>query len=101
MVRASLGGMLSPVKRLPAESFLSMHYLMASYWQNASNLTPVQSSQSGAWNMQVGIDSFAAAFTEDSRAIRPSERLRNLVEQIEHADQVGLDSFGVGEHHRA
>ncbi len=26
--------------------------------------------------------------------------LRNLVEQIGHADQVGLDSFGVGEHHR-
>jgi len=51
--------------------------------------------------VQVGIDSFAAAFTADSRAIRPSERLRNLVEQIEHADQVGLDSFGVGEHHRA
>ena len=29
-----------------------------------------------------------------------SDRLRNLVEQIEHADQVGLDVFGVGEHHR-
>jgi probable LLM family oxidoreductase len=26
--------------------------------------------------------------------------LRNLVEQIEHADQVGLDVFGIGEHHR-
>jgi len=51
--------------------------------------------------VQVGIDSFAAAFTDDSRAISPSERLRNLVEQIEHADRVGLDSFGVGEHHRA
>ena len=49
--------------------------------------------------MQVGIDSFAAAF-DDSRAVSPQERLRNLVEQIEHADQVGLDAFGVGEHHR-
>ncbi len=29
-----------------------------------------------------------------------SDRLRNLVEQIEHADQVGLDVFGIGEHHR-
>jgi alkanesulfonate monooxygenase SsuD/methylene tetrahydromethanopterin reductase-like flavin-dependent oxidoreductase (luciferase family) len=50
--------------------------------------------------MQVGIDSFAAAFDDSSRAVSPQGRLRNLVEQIEHADQVGLDTFGVGEHHR-
>ncbi|HMG18184.1 MAG TPA: LLM class flavin-dependent oxidoreductase, partial [Gemmatimonadales bacterium] len=50
--------------------------------------------------MQVGIDSFAAAHDEASRAISPAERLRDLVEEIEHADQVGLDSFGIGEHHR-
>src|SRR5580765_8375380 len=50
--------------------------------------------------MQVGVDSFAAAFDEASQAVSASERLRNLVEQIEHADQVGLDVFGVGEHHR-
>ena len=50
--------------------------------------------------MQVGIDSFAAAFGDASLAVNPSERLRNLVEQIERADQVGLDVFGVGEHHR-
>jgi probable LLM family oxidoreductase len=50
--------------------------------------------------VQIGIDSFAAAFDDTSLAIDPSDRLRNLVEQIEHADQVGLDSFGIGEHHR-
>ena len=50
--------------------------------------------------MQVGIDSFAAAFDENSRALSPADRLRQLVEQIEHADEVGLDAFGVGEHHR-
>lgn len=50
--------------------------------------------------MQVGIDSFAAAYTESSRAAAPSDRLRELVQQIEHADQVGLDVFGIGEHHR-
>jgi probable LLM family oxidoreductase len=50
--------------------------------------------------MQVGIDSFAAAFEETSRAVNPSERLQDLVKQIERADQVGLDAFGVGEHHR-
>jgi probable LLM family oxidoreductase len=50
--------------------------------------------------MQVGIDSFAAAFDDASFAVSPSERLQDLVEQIERADQVGLDVFGVGEHHR-
>jgi probable LLM family oxidoreductase len=50
--------------------------------------------------MQIGIDSFAAAYDDASLALNPSERLRNLVEQIEHADQVGLDVFGIGEHHR-
>src|SRR2546422_10567881 len=50
--------------------------------------------------MQVGIDTAAAAFDETSRAINPAERLQDLVKQIEHADQLGLDAFGVGEHHR-
>src|SRR5258705_11433689 len=50
--------------------------------------------------MEIGIDSFAAAFTEASRTVSASERLRNLIEKIERAAQVGLDSFGIGEHHR-
>ena len=50
--------------------------------------------------MQIGIDSFAAAHDDASRTVSDSDRLRNLIEQIEHADQVGLDVFGIGEHHR-
>src|SRR5258707_5971536 len=50
--------------------------------------------------MEVGIDTAAAAVDESSRALNPSDRLRHLVEQIEHADEVGLDAFGIGEHHR-
>src|SRR5205814_6919962 len=50
--------------------------------------------------MQVGIDSFAAAFDENNRALNAADRLRQLVEQIQHADEVGLDAFGIGEHHR-
>ena len=50
--------------------------------------------------MQVGVDSFAAAHSDETLAVSPSERLRNLVEQIERADQVGLDVFRIGEHHR-
>src|SRR5256714_5008774 len=50
--------------------------------------------------MQIGIDSFAAAYDDTSLAVSASERARNLIEQIEYADQVGLDVFGIGEHHR-
>jgi probable LLM family oxidoreductase len=50
--------------------------------------------------VQIGIDSFAAAHTDTSRTLSAAERVRNLIEEIEHADQVGLDVFGIGEHHR-
>ncbi len=53
--------------------------------------------------MQIGIDSFAAAIKdpETGITIAPSDRLHNLLEEIELADQVGLDVFGIGEHHRS
>jgi alkanesulfonate monooxygenase SsuD/methylene tetrahydromethanopterin reductase-like flavin-dependent oxidoreductase (luciferase family) len=50
--------------------------------------------------VQIGIDRFAAAHDDNSRALSPMQRLRSLIDQIEHADQVGLDGFGIGEHHR-
>lgn len=50
--------------------------------------------------MQVGIDSFAAAYTDASRAVSPSDRLRDMLKEIEQADRVGLEVFGIGEHHR-
>src|SRR5436853_4182837 len=50
--------------------------------------------------MQIGVDSFASAIGDTSVVSSPAERLRDLLEEIEHADQVGLDVFGIGEHHR-
>ncbi|TVP39170.1 LLM class flavin-dependent oxidoreductase [Candidatus Nitrosocosmicus arcticus] len=50
--------------------------------------------------MQVGIDSFAAFHDDTKKSASSSERLQRLVEQIEYADKIGLDVFGVGEHHR-
>jgi probable LLM family oxidoreductase len=52
--------------------------------------------------MQLGIYTFAEA-TPDSatgRMVSPAERLHDLMEEIALADAVGLDVFGVGEHHR-
>ncbi len=52
--------------------------------------------------MQIGIDSFAAAVPDLATGIAPTpaQRLGHLLEEIELADQVGLDAFGLGEHHR-
>lgn len=52
--------------------------------------------------MEIGIDSFAAVVSDPDTGISlsASERLSNLVEEVEAADRAGLDSFGVGEHHR-
>ena len=49
--------------------------------------------------MQLGLYSFAET-SLDSKGTSTARRLRDLIEEIELADQVGLDVFGVGEHHR-
>src|SRR5437660_217694 len=53
--------------------------------------------------MQLGIYSFGEMTPDPKtgRTIGARERLRRLVEEIELADRLGLDVFGVGEHHRA
>lgn len=52
--------------------------------------------------MQIGIDSFAAVYPDPRTGKAPTavERLRDLLDEIELADETGLDAFGVGEHHR-
>ncbi len=48
--------------------------------------------------MELGIYSFGEV--PDATAHSAARRLRELIEEITLADQVGLDVFGVGEHHR-
>ncbi len=51
---------------------------------------------------EIGLYSFAE-LTPDPHTghlISPAERMRDLLEAIELADRVGLDVFGLGEHHR-
>jgi len=52
--------------------------------------------------MELGFYTFAdvMASPQTGETISPAQRLRDLLEEIELADQVGLDVFGVGEHHR-
>jgi probable LLM family oxidoreductase len=52
--------------------------------------------------LQIGIDSFAAAIPDPVTGVALSavERMHHLLEEMELADQAGLDVFGIGEHHR-
>ena len=52
--------------------------------------------------MQIGIDSFVATNADPVTGVAPSpvQRISDLLEEITLADTVGLDVFGIGEHHR-
>ena len=52
--------------------------------------------------MELGLYTFADVSPDPltGRTITPAERLRNLIEEATLADEVGLDVFAIGEHHR-
>jgi probable LLM family oxidoreductase len=52
--------------------------------------------------MEIGIDSFAATIPDPrtGQTMSASDRIEKLLEEVETADRVGLDIFGIGEHHR-
>src|ERR1700689_3034496 len=52
--------------------------------------------------IEIGIDSFAATIPDPAtgKTLPPVERMEKLLAEVETADRVGLDVFGVGEHHR-
>jgi len=51
--------------------------------------------------MEIGIDSFAAVMSgKKDRSISDAQAIRELVDRIVWAEEVGLDVFGIGEHHR-
>lgn len=53
--------------------------------------------------MEIGIHSFAALLPQAATGIvpTPAERLAALLKEIAIADEVGIDVFGIGEHHRS
>src|SRR3954447_17173042 len=46
--------------------------------------------------MELGV----ATFADVHAGVSPEQRMRQLIEEVELADQLGLDVFAVGEHHR-
>ncbi len=58
--------------------------------------------RNGTHGVEIGLYSFAER-TRDPRTghlVSAEQRLADLLEEMELADQVGLDVFGIGEHHR-
>lgn len=52
--------------------------------------------------LQVGIDTFGDTQTTlTGEPVTPAQTIRNIVEQATLADELHIDAFGVGEHHRA
>jgi probable LLM family oxidoreductase len=53
--------------------------------------------------LELGLYTFAEVThdVQSGRAPTPAERLADLLEEVQLADELGLDVFGVGEHHRA
>lgn len=53
--------------------------------------------------MEIGVDSFAAILPDPTTGRLPSatDRMSDLLEEVEVAERAGLDVFGIGEHHRA
>jgi len=52
--------------------------------------------------MEIGVYTFVENTPDPAtgRTLSPAQRLRDLIEEVELADQVGLEVFGIGEHHR-
>jgi probable LLM family oxidoreductase len=52
--------------------------------------------------MEIGLDSFVAATIDrkTGQVIEPARHLDQLLDAVTLADEVGLDVFGIGEHHR-
>lgn len=67
------------------------------------SVSPQQAvSVTSTQRFELGLYSFAELTPDPltGTILSPAERLRDLLEEIELADQVGLDVYGLGEHHR-
>jgi predicted amino acid dehydrogenase len=69
---------------------------------STQSITPIADIRTGNGAFELGLYSFAELTPDPATGtmVSPAQRLHNLIETIELADQVGLDVFGLGEHHR-
>ena len=51
--------------------------------------------------MELGVGMFGDNhYDKDGKPQSPQQRLQDLIEEIKLMDEVGLDFYGIGEHHR-
>jgi len=50
--------------------------------------------------VELGVTTFAETYPESGELISHGERLRRVLEEVKLAEDVGLDVYGIGEHHR-
>src|SRR5262249_3235435 len=72
------------------------------WWGPEAGIAYSTSPPSASFSMQIGLYTFAETSPDPStgKTVSPAQRLREIIEEAELADQVGLDVFGVGDHHR-
>jgi probable LLM family oxidoreductase len=69
---------------------------------NAADRGTVGQGMTTGHDVALGLDTFGDTTVDrDGVAVRPAQVIRDVVEQGVLADEVGVDHFGVGEHHRA
>ncbi len=90
------------VKTIPAPLSTTKKIAFSAFGAYYDRTEPSKTLAKGNRYVEIGIYSFAEVAIDPStgRQLDPASRLQNLLEEIELADQVGLDVFGVGEHHR-
>lgn len=63
--------------------------------------TPVNERPAGGAPIELGLDTFGDVTVDaDGRRLSEAQVIRNVVDEAVLADRLGLDFFGVGEHHR-
>ncbi|HZQ63771.1 MAG TPA: hypothetical protein VFA66_00910, partial [Gaiellaceae bacterium] len=67
---------------------------------SATITPPTAHGRLGQFPLVLGLDTFGDQIRdEDGRPLSHAETIRSVVEQGVLADQVGVDFFGIGEHH--
>ncbi|MBS4019609.1 MAG: LLM class flavin-dependent oxidoreductase, partial [Dechloromonas sp.] len=101
-------GRLGQVARLTAMGVRSVkpatgEALFTDRLSHAPVTPPILAGSKQETTMELGLYTFGDVGTDpvSGRRTDPAERIRNLLEEIELADQLGLDVFALGEHHRS
>src|SRR5688572_31255774 len=91
-----------PYSTPPPESTARQRQAVVSRRGSSHERPETRQNSEMADSIELGVDTFGdVTVGADGTLLTQAQTLRNVIEQGALADQVGLDFFGVGEHHRA